>query len=269
MLSHRAPRCSRSSALPLFLAALLALAIARPAPAQSLAQRVANVADGTVRLSFAARAGVCGDGRNNISTRRGEEDDDADVDGRRCCEPGPVRISLIFTGRRVTRVRAHVGGQWRPATTAGTTDLGTVPAREAAEWLLAIARRDDPGAEHAILPATLADSVVVWPDLLAIARDHALRSETRRQAVFWVGQAAGEAATHGLDALVADDSVDRSVREQAVFALSQRPRDEAVPALIRIARSHRDPAIRKKALFWLGQSEDERALGLFEELLAK
>ena len=58
-------------------------------------------------------------------------------------------------------------------------------------------------------------------------------------------------------------------REQAVFALSQRPRDEGVPALISVARTNKDPEIRKKALFWLGQSHDPRALDLFEELLTK
>ena len=30
-----------------------------------------------------------------------------------------------------------------------------------------------------------------------------------------------------------------------------------------------DPEIRRKALFWLGQSEDPRALALFEELLTR
>ena len=67
--------------------------------------------------------------------------------------------------------------------------------------------------------------------------------------------------------LVDDNDADLEVREQAVFALSQRPRDEGVPALISIARSNRSPELRKKALFWLGQSEDPRALALFEELL--
>ena len=57
------------------------------------------------------------------------------------------------------------------------------------------------------------------------------------------------------------------MREAAVFALSQRPRDESVPALIRVARTHRDPHIRKTALFWLGQSRDPRAIELFEEIL--
>ena len=92
---------------------------------------------------------------------------------------------------------------------------------------------------------------------------------TRTQSVFWLGQAAGDAATANLNAIVLDNSVDREVRESAVFALSQRPRDEGVPALISVARTNKDPEIRKKALFWLGQSGDKRAIDLFEELLTK
>lgn len=49
----------------------------------------------------------------------------------------------------------------------------------------------------------------------------------------------------------------------------QRPKDESVPALIKIARTNRDPEIRKKAMFWLSQSRDPRALDLFEELLIR
>jgi HEAT repeat protein len=115
----------------------------------------------------------------------------------------------------------------------------------------------------------LADSATVWPELLRIARDADVATETRRQAVFWVSQAAEVAATRGLDSLVAEDTIDREVREQAVFALSQRPREEGVPALLRIARTHHDPTLRRRAIFWLGQSNDPRALALFEELLTR
>ncbi|MGH7673547.1 MAG: HEAT repeat domain-containing protein, partial [Gemmatimonadales bacterium] len=107
------------------------------------------------------------------------------------------------------------------------------------------------------------------PDLLRIARDARISRRVRRSAVFWIGQAAGDAATRGLTDLVDDRATDRDVREQAVFALSQRPREEGVPALIRIAKEHRDAELRRKAIFWLGQSDDPRALALFEELLTK
>jgi HEAT repeat protein len=54
-----------------------------------------------------------------------------------------------------------------------------------------------------------------------------------------------------------------------VFALSQRPKDEAVPALLQVARTSRDPRLRKSAIFWLGQTDDARALAYFEDVLTK
>jgi HEAT repeat protein len=85
--------------------------------------------------------------------------------------------------------------------------------------------------------------------------------------VFWLGQAAGAAVDGALDSIAGDTGTEREVRKQAVFALSQRNSEEAVPALIRIARTNRDPELRKSALFWLGQSNDPRAVDLFEEIL--
>jgi hypothetical protein len=245
-----------------------------------LADRVAAAPDGEVRFSFATRAGVCGNGRNVISL---ECDDGTcgrhrissgnyyDDDETGCpCEPGPARIALAKRGGQIRRVRTRVGGAWRPATDAPVTDLGAVPAVAAARYLLDLAARGAGDAGHdAVFPAVLADSVTVWPDLLRLARVTTVPRETRRSAVFWLGQAAGEAATRGLTELVDDSSVDLEVKESAVFALSQLRRDEGVAALIRVARTHASPSVRKKALFWLGQSDDPRAIALFEELLTK
>jgi HEAT repeat protein len=118
-----------------------------------------------------------------------------------------------------------------------------------------------------LLPATLADSITIWPSLLRLARTPSVPQETRRTAVFWLGEAAGTAAARTLDSIATDSAGDREVRKQAVFALSQRSGNEGVPALLRIARTNPDPELRKSALFWLGQSEDPRALALFEEIL--
>ena len=166
-------------------------------------------------------------------------------------------------------MRFYVGGQWRPAG-SDVIDLGMVPAREAADYLVSLAQSERGSmGEKAVFPATLADSADIWPALIKIARNPDVPRSTRNQSVFWLGQAAGDASTRGLTDIVADKGVDREVRESAVFALSQRPRDEGVPALISVARTNKDPEIRKKALFWLGQSHDPRALDLFEELLTK
>lgn len=261
-------------------AASLLLGGAAIAAGQSLERRIADAPDGEVRFSFAARPGVYGNGRNIITwdcdsgrcrsqqVQGNWSDMDRD-DWRTACDSGPVRVALTKRGRDVTRLRVSVGGGGRTGA-SDVTDLGAVGAGEAARYLLALARTAPSEAgDKAAFAATLADSVTVWPELLRIARDEAVPRRTRRTAVFWVGQAAEEAATRGLDELVGEGSQDREVREAAVFALSQRPREEGVPALIRIARTHRDPELRRKALFWLGQSGDPRALALFEELLTK
>lgn len=262
-----------------FLAAVaLWLGAAATAPAQTLAARIAAAPDGDVRLAYSSRPDVWGNGRNVIQWNcrsgncrqqvDGNLSDVSDDDWRSTCDTGPVRLALRVRGGRVTALRAVVGGAWRPRT--GVTDLGRVPALEAARYLLGLARRSggDVGSK-AVFATTLADSVTVWPDLLRLARDPDVPGGTRRSAVFWVSQAAEEAATRGLDSLAGDGSVDREVREQAVFALSQRPKDEGVPALIRIATTHTDPEIRRRAIFWLGQSNDPRALELFETLLTR
>jgi hypothetical protein len=47
------------------------------------------------------------------------------------------------------------------------------------------------------------------------------------------------------------------------------PKEEGVPLLIDVARKNRNPVVRKQAMFWLGQSNDPRALQFFEEVLAQ
>ena len=41
-----------------------------------------------------------------------------------------------------------------------------------------------------------------------------------------------------------------------------------MPALLRVADSSPSPKLRKRAVFWLGQSRDPRALAYFERVLA-
>jgi hypothetical protein len=218
--------------------------------AQSLADRLRAAGAGPIHLSFAARPDVCGGTTHGIVLRDASDEDEWEGD----CQRGPVRVSLRLSGGRVTSARTYVGGRWKTGTPA--TDLGTVSAPEAAAVLLGLAAIAGVAGEHLVSAATLADSAVVWPALLRLARNPRVSEDTRRQAVFWLGQAAGVEATRGLDSIVRDDRGELEVRKHAVFALSQRPNDEAVPALIGIARTSREPEIRRTALFWLGQSDD-------------
>ncbi len=229
-----------------------------PARAQSLQQRIAETDSGRVHLSFAARPGVCGDGSQSINV---QDSEDWEVE----CESQPVRVTLDIRNHQVVALRTFVGGRWRDASPA--KDLGTIRPQEAAAYFLHLAESQTDLRGDPVLPATLADSFTIWPSLLQLARSPRLPVERRRSAVFWLGQAAGAAVDGALDSIAGDTGTDREVRKQAVFVLSQRSSEEAIPALIRVARMSPDPELRRTALFWLGQSNDPRAIDLFEEIL--
>ena len=255
----------------MLIAAALALGTGRAA-GQSLAQRVSGAGDGRVQLRFASRPGVCGDGHGTISggdhnvVRANWSGNDAEA-WRRRCEPGPVRVVLRTAGGTVERLSVNIGGN---DSGSDVHDLGTVSAHDAVAYLLDLAG----GSPHrvgddAVLAAVLADSATPWPSLTALARS-AQSHDTRESATFWLGQAAaarvsGTALFNDYEAR--DESDDEVVRGEAIFAISQQPHDESVPVLIRVARTNKDPVLRKKALFWLGQSGDSRAIDLFSEIL--
>ena len=253
---------------------LLAISSASTLCAQSIADRVARAGNGTIRMTFATRPELCGRGGNihrgsNWRQSSGDYERTRDVEWDSVCDYGPGRLVLDKREGEIVAVRFYVGGRWRPGG-SDVTDLGNVGARDASSYLVSLASTlPGKAGRDAIFPATVADSAEPWSGLLRIARNEERPRETRKQAVFWLGQAAGDAAGAGLDSLSRDSNVDRDVQKAVVFAFSQRPKDEGVPALIRIAKTHRDPEVRRDAVFWLGQSNDPRAIALFEELLTK
>jgi len=243
--------------------------ISREAEGQSIASRVAAVRNGSVRMTFASRPEICGYGnsisRGGNSRMNWTSSESSDVVYDEECSHSPVRLVLTVDGGRVTKLRTYVGGRWR-SPTSETTDLGAVSTRAATDYLVSLASNDNGKVgREAIMPATLADSVNVWPQLFRLARDSNVPPETKKQAVFWLGQAASEVVSPERSGK--RESEDQEVKKQAVFAISQRRNGEAVPALIQVARNNRDPEVRRTALFWLGQSGDPRALSLFEEIL--
>ncbi len=83
--------------------------------------------------------------------------------------------------------------------------------------------------------------------------------QLRKHASFWLGAITG----------AIENDPDTEVKKKAVFALSQMPKDEGVPKLIEVAKTNRNPEVRKQAMFWLGQSNDPRALEFFEQVLSR
>ena len=103
--------------------------------------------------------------------------------------------------------------------------------------------------------------------LLERARDARETTRVRRNALFWAGQ---REATPTAELVATYRELDEpSLREHAIFVLSQRDDDAAVDALLRIARSDTDRRMRGKALFWLAQKQDDRVTRLISDLLEK
>lgn len=259
----------RAGSWPAVLAVLAAGLVPAAAPGQELARRVAAVDDGTVRLTYPARPGVqiCDEGirlgEHNVLWHAGRGD------GAGNCRTGPVEVELHLRSGAVRGVELI---RRKADRTGSALDLGSVPAGEAARFLLEVARRGGSagrGEEDAVLPAVLADVQGLWRELLSLARDRTVEEDARTSALFWVSQEAADAVTEGLADVALDDDQNQEVREAAVFALSQRPNDEAVPILMEIARTARDGDTRRSAMFWLAQSEDERVFAFFEEVLLR
>jgi HEAT repeat protein len=100
--------------------------------------------------------------------------------------------------------------------------------------------------------------------LLGIARDPAEGIEMRKQALFWAGQ--GGVPIAELTGLYANVS-DKEMKEQLVFVYSQRSEPAALDKLIDIAKKDPDRELRKRALFWVGQSQDTRAVQALQDIL--
>lgn len=255
-------------ALALLAVVLLISSIAkaeRPPRDNGVAERLAAMDDGKLYIEFEAREGVWGDGKS-IMTFSNEEPEFDSWHSRRRLEPGPVRVLFTVRDGEVTHIKTKVGGHSRLRDSV--VDLGKVDSREAAGALMWLvdSRRGDV-AEDAIGAAILAADVELWPELLPIARDRKRSNDLRESALFWLSQAAGAKITEELESFVHDDEEELDVREHAIFALSQRPSDESVPALIRVATTNEHPELRRNALFWLAQHDDERVVDLFEEIL--
>src|SRR5690606_17899252 len=104
--------------------------------------------------------------------------------------------------------------------------------------------------------------------LLSIAKDRNENIEVRKQALFFAGMS--DLSTTDLLEVYNSMPDDPELRRHMLIVLGQRMEDEsAVTHLLQIARTEKDPEIRRTALFWLSQSDDPRVTEMLEELLVQ
>jgi hypothetical protein len=195
-----------------------------------------------------------------------------------------TRIALEPAAEILVLARLEVGAivRLRTATPDCEIDAGGLPVvwlegvkpDDSAAWLTSLINTIPAAGErfdHVVRPAVIAlamhEGTAATRSLVTIARDHQV-ARMRSDALFWLAQRAGtEAAATIAEAI--DRDPETEVKRRAVFALSQLPKDDGVPKLIDVARNNKNAAVRKQAMFWLGQSNDPRALKFFEEVLLK
>jgi HEAT repeats len=205
--------------------------------------------------------------------------------GRRSMECSErTRITLEPAAEILVLARLEAGTVVRIRTTTPDCqiDAGGLPLvwldgvkpDDSVAWLSSLINTIPAAAERfdrVVKPATVAlamhEGNAATRLLVTIARDHQV-ARIRSDALFWLAQRAGtEAAATIAEAI--DRDPETEVKRRAVFALSQLPKDDGVPKLIDVARNNKNAAVRKQAMFWLGQSNDPRALKFFEEVLLK
>lgn len=130
-------------------------------------------------------------------------------------------------------------------------------------------RVDEPKLKKQVVFAyQMSDARDAVKELIRIAKTEQ-DQKLRKEAIFWLGQKASEESVETLKDVLDDSDEYTSVKESAVFAISQLPADKSVPMLIDIARTNKNPKVKKQAIFWLGQKNDDAALEFFEEILLK
>jgi hypothetical protein len=229
--------------------------LAAGAEAQTLAQHVASVRDGTVQIHFAAAA-ACGDGGVVIGRRMAGGGvalfvpnlTHLPANAEAACRAGPVRVALGLADGRVVSVRAAAGPAPRtPAVWVAPADAGA--------FLLDVAMRSDGQvARGALVPVFLLDGDPVWRGLLRVARS-ARAQEARSMASRELGRRAAATIAGGGRGHRADTELSKKNGGEAEW--------------LAIAARDADPARRRAALQLLGKDGTPRALDLFETILAR
>jgi hypothetical protein len=126
--------------------------------------------------------------------------------------------------------------------------------------------KDSDVRKHAAFAITQSESARATSDLIRLGNTD-LDGDVRAQAWFWLAHTGVANSEEAIVAALRKDSDDQ-VREQAIFALSQLPEERATRSLISVAEDRSlTSEQRKRAVFWLAQSESVGAQKYLEKVL--
>lgn len=122
------------------------------------------------------------------------------------------------------------------------------------------------------------------PWLLGVARDKNLEIETRKRALYYAGQVPCCSITMGkiattdpgttiewkdLSPLYESFSGEPAMQEQMLYVYAQRREAEATDKLLQIAKTEKNPELRRKAVAWLAQRKDPRVKQFLLDLISQ
>jgi hypothetical protein len=120
--------------------------------------------------------------------------------------------------------------------------------------------------EHAAFSLAQSEAPRAAADLIRLGntdRD----AEVRAQAWFWLAHTGVPEAESAIFTALRKET-DADVRERAILALSRLPDERAAKALVTIAEDRsQSRELRKRAVFWLSQSDSDAALAYLEQVL--
>ena len=148
--------------------------------------------------------------------------------------------------------------------------LGMVRGNEGADLVSPVMFSDpEPEVrEHAAMALSQSGSSRAAKDLVRLGNTDK-SGDVRAKAWFWLAQSGAAEAEDAIGAAIRKDP-DDEVREQGIFALSLLPAERATKALIGVAEDRSRPREqRKRAVFWLSQSESDAAQAYLDKVLAR
>ncbi len=165
-----------------------------------------------------------------------------------------------------TIARGNGSAETRKKAVFWLAHLRGVPGAEVATSVM-FNDKDPELRQHAAFAITQSKSPRVSQDLIRLGNTDK-DGEVRAQAWFWLAQTGAPDSEAAIVAALKKDQDDQ-VREQAIFALSQLPDERATRALIAAAEDRSlSSEQRKRAVFWLAQSESKEAQKFLEKVLA-
>lgn len=245
----------KSVAALLLIAALTGPACAATDPAET----IRSSGDGWIAIEFPAIEGTaspcCWQGRLQ---GRGEFGCSLEQDHYSYGIPSDAPLEDTIVA--YTRVREGMVAQLKvigrqcPMDAGGEsiTWLGSSDDHTLLDWLETLARngKQRDVSHSALWALSLHASDSAGDRLYTLARDE--NEELAEEAIFWLGEARGQAGYEALEDLLGQLPLGET-RRHINFALSRNSSDESFTLLARIARDDRDPEQRGEALFWMAQ----------------